>query len=44
VSRRIGPNVPRAGLPLQFHEFGLSQFHRALHRHDDTSYLNVTGH
>jgi pimeloyl-ACP methyl ester carboxylesterase len=42
MPRRIGPNVPRAGLPLQFHEFGLSQFHRALHRHDDTSSSNVT--
>ena len=31
-------------LPLQFHDLGLGQFHRALNRHDDTSYLTVTVH
>jgi hypothetical protein len=31
-------------LPLQFHDFRLGQLHRALHRRDDTSYLNVTVH
>jgi len=31
-------------LPLQFHQFDLGQFHRVLHRHDDTSFLNVTVH
>jgi hypothetical protein len=31
-------------LSLQFHQLGLGQFHRALHRLDDTSYSNVTVH
>jgi hypothetical protein len=29
---------------LQFHTFGPGQVHHALHGHDDTSVLNVTGH
>jgi hypothetical protein len=29
-------------LPLQFHDFRLGQFHRALRGPDDTSHLNVT--
>ena len=44
MSRRIRPTVPRIGLSLQFHEFRLAQFHRALHRRNDTSHLNVTVH
>ena len=44
VSRRIGSTVPRTGLPLQFHAFALGQFHHALHRRDDTSFLSVTAH
>jgi hypothetical protein len=29
-------------LPLQFHAFACSQFHRALHRRNYTNYLSVT--
>ena len=36
--------VPRTRLSLKFHALAWGQFHHALHRHDDTTYLNVTVH
>jgi hypothetical protein len=44
VSRRLCPNGPPTGSPLQFNDFGFGQFHHALHEHNDTSHLSVTVH